>query len=106
MKKAIVLILIVIIGLSISSCTSVPYPPDLYKQIKIGQTRQQVEEILGKTDDRGITNKGFTDVWYLDPPIIRRIDSPYAGGAIGIVYDKNGIVVKKELNTQGFYPKK
>ena len=91
------------ICLIICSCSRTYYPPELYEDIKVGQSRKQVEEIIGKSAFPDTTNSRLTDVWYLNPPIIKTTDSPYAPGAIGITYDNKNIVLKKQLNSQGKY---
>ncbi|MBI3985439.1 MAG: hypothetical protein HY343_00840 [Lentisphaerae bacterium] len=72
--------------------------PELFTKIEVGMDRTSVESVLGKPTMPALS-EGQT-IWYLPAPTIAAHASPYAPGSIGIVYDRNGKVTKKELNPQ------
>ena len=77
-------------------------PPELFTTLSVGMTRGEVEGILGEPHFGETRNENKSEVWYLPPPKIREIDSPWGPGAIKIVYEQ-GKVITKELNRQGKY---
>lgn len=72
--------------------------PELFTKIEIGMDRRWVENLLGKPGVSALSEGQVT--WYLPPPLLAASQNPCAPGSIGIVYDHNGKVTKKELNPQ------
>ena len=101
---AIIAVSVLSTGCAQSKVASAPAakPPELFSSLSIGMARVEVEHLLGSPIVGGIENDGKTELWYLPPPKIREIDSPWGPGAIMIVYRQDKVIEKK-LNRQGMY---
>jgi hypothetical protein len=78
--------------------------PELFDGIRVGMSCTEVETMLGRPVLRYATvmppRLGEDEAWYLPPPDLDPIESPWGWGAILVVYSVDGRVASKELNPQ------
>lgn len=77
---------------------------ELFAAIEPGMPRAVVEAKLGApvAEHAPVLPPlvGECEVWYLPPPTLRPIDSPWGPGSIRIGYSADGRVSDKQLNPQ------
>jgi hypothetical protein len=77
---------------------------ELFDSVKPGMSCAEVESLLGRPVLRYCTvappGVGNDEAWYLPPPEIGPVDSPWGPGTIGVVYAMDNRVVSKRLNPQ------
>jgi hypothetical protein len=95
----------VLVGAQLTGCASLPQASttrQLFDRIEIGMTREQVDSILGSPVHAWSFEPppllGEQEVWYLAPPKLEPVDSPFAEGSIGVTFHPDGRVVSKRLN--------
>jgi hypothetical protein len=102
-------VLVVFIAmLSLAACAvrddAKPGVVDLFDAIQPGMSCAEVEAMLGPPTERHCTvmPPGIGDdvAWYLPPPEIGLVESPFAAGTIGIDYSPDNVVIAKRLNPQ------
>jgi hypothetical protein len=75
-------------------------PIEMFKDVRIGMPRPQVEALLGRPVAAEIERAGVVESWYLPPPAVTKPRLPPGGpGAISVSY-RAGRVVGKRLNPQ------
>jgi hypothetical protein len=79
-------------------------PHELLERIAPGMSRSEVEAVLGPAVGHGPyalpPRSEESETWYLPPPPLDGLESPFAPGAIGVTFSREGTVVSKRLNPQ------
>jgi hypothetical protein len=98
-------VVLVLATQSLASCAhapSVATTRQLFAKVEIGMSRAEVDALLGEPvsvhHSAPPPSVGEEEGWYLPPPPLDPIDSPFAEGSIGVVFGSEGRVVSKRLN--------
>lgn len=93
-----------------SVCQQADAPGEMFQKVKVGMLRAEVDARLGPpvqvSSSAPVWNTApvpfavFVEAWYLPPPELGPVDSPYAPGTIGVTFTADGKVVSKRLNPQ------
>lgn len=99
--------LLTFLAAAVGACQGAPNPvhaKELHDWIEPGMSCAKVESRLGPPVFRYATmappRVGDDEAWYLPPPELDLLESPYAPGTIGVVYNRDNMVVAKKFNPQ------